>query len=70
VNLFVQDRATGARTLVSRIYPSAGGASRNGLSFFPRLSADGRRIAFTTDAALAPGDLNGFFDVYVCEVKE
>jgi Tol biopolymer transport system component len=65
VNLFVQDRATGARTLVSRIYPSTGGASRNGLSFFPRLSADGRRIAFTTDAALAPGDLNGFFDVYV-----
>ena len=33
--------------------------------YAPRLSADGRRIAFTSEAPLAPGDYNGTLDVYL-----
>jgi Tol biopolymer transport system component len=35
------------------------------LSFAPHISANGRRIAFTSDAALVPGDYNGTWDVYL-----
>jgi Tol biopolymer transport system component len=70
VRLVLQDRASGARTLVGRV--SAAGAPAKPvpgeISCFPRLSADGRQIAFTTDAAdLLPGDHNGTWDVYLYE---
>ncbi|HEY0514647.1 MAG TPA: hypothetical protein VGH73_22285 [Thermoanaerobaculia bacterium] len=70
VRLVLQDRATGARTLVGRVRAAGPPASPvpAEISFPPRMSADGRQIAFTTDAAdLLPGDRNGTWDVYLYE---
>jgi Tol biopolymer transport system component len=66
-NLFVQDRATGARTLVGRVlaqpsYPEGIGAY---VSLISRLSADGRVIAFTSDSPLVAGDFNQTWDAFV-----
>jgi Tol biopolymer transport system component len=67
VRLVLQDRTTGARTLVGRVR-AAGSAITAEVSFPPRMSADGRQVAFTTDAAdLLPGDRNGTWDVYLYE---
>lgn len=70
VRLVLEDRTTGARTLVGRIRaagPAASPVPRE-VSFPPRMSADGREVAFTTDAAdLLPGDRNGTWDVYLYE---
>jgi Tol biopolymer transport system component len=44
----------------------AGGAEVTSANRFPSISADGRWIAFESDAAdLVPGDTNGFTDVFV-----
>jgi Tol biopolymer transport system component len=73
VRLVLQDRSSGARSLVGRVR-AAGSPARpipGEVSCFPRLSADGRQIAFTTDAPdLLPGDHNGTWDVYLYEAKE
>jgi Tol biopolymer transport system component len=63
LNLLVQDRITGSRTL-------AGAMKVNSqvdviLSLVPQLSADGRVIAFTSDAPLVAGDFNRNFDAFV-----
>ncbi len=65
--LFVQDRATGARTLVGRAlahlsYPE--GIDSN-VSFASRLSADGRVVAFTSESPLVTGDFNQTWDAFV-----
>ena len=66
VYLILQDRASGARTRIARVHPNAPVNDMGFLSFFPRLSGDGRQIAFTTDASgLVPGDLNATWDVYL-----
>ncbi|HEV2856582.1 MAG TPA: hypothetical protein VHC97_27595 [Thermoanaerobaculia bacterium] len=69
-SLYVQDRSTGVTTLIGQVFrigrpfdPFPSDAEP--LSFAPRLSADGRRIAFTSDAALVAGDYNGTWDVYL-----
>jgi Tol biopolymer transport system component len=70
VRLVLQDRTTGARTLVGRVRAAGPAASPvpKEVSFSPRMSADGRQVAFTTDAAdLLPGDRNGTWDVYLYE---
>jgi Tol biopolymer transport system component len=56
--IFVRDVVTGAVTLVSRA-DGPGGAPLDGFLADPRISADGRRVAF------AFGDANGFSQVYV-----
>jgi len=62
-DVFVKDLSTGAVTLASA---SAGGGSGNGSSRTPSLSADGRLVAFQSDASsLVPGDTNGTWDVFV-----
>jgi Tol biopolymer transport system component len=62
-DVFVHDRATGATTRVS---VTSGGAQANGGSFDPAISADGRFVAFNSDASkLVSGDTNGKFDVFV-----
>jgi Tol biopolymer transport system component len=66
-NLFVQDRATGARTLVARVaekpyYPDGISAY---VSFASRFSANGRVIAFTSDSPLVTGDFNQTWDAFV-----
>ncbi len=54
------------RNEVRLVTLGADGASANGASFVPSLSADGRYIAFSSTASnLVPGDANGFSDVFV-----
>jgi Tol biopolymer transport system component len=61
--VFVHDRQTGQTT---RVAVASDGAEANSFSFEPHLSADGRLVAFFSDATnLAPGD-NGFYgDVFI-----
>jgi Tol biopolymer transport system component len=62
-DVFVRDRATGA---VTRVSVGASGEEGNGASRTPRLSADGRLVAFQSEASnLVPGDGNGTWDVFV-----
>ncbi len=61
--VWVRDRVLGTTTLVSR---SSAGIDSNGWCFLPMISANGRVIAFQSDATnLVPGDTNTFTDVFV-----
>jgi PKD repeat protein len=63
VDVFVHDRETGA---TERASVSNEGAQSNGMSCSPAISADGRYVAFTSEATnLAPGDANGRDDIFV-----
>src|SRR5207249_1268748 len=67
-DVFVHDRQTGTTERVS--VASGGGTQGNGKSggffAFPALSADGRFVAFQSDATnLVAGDTNGTTDVFV-----
>lgn len=61
-DVFVHDRVTGRTELVSRSTEGQGG---NRDSQLPSISGDGRYVAFRSEAALAPEDTNGDWDVYV-----
>jgi len=62
-DIFVRDRATGATELVS---VSGDGEQGAGASHKPSISADGRFVAFDSDAPnLVTGDTNGVVDVFV-----
>ncbi|MCY2991008.1 MAG: S8 family serine peptidase [Planctomycetota bacterium] len=62
-NVFVFDRQNRSLELVSA---AADGTLSNGGSGYPAISADGRFVAFTSDASnLLPGDTNGQGDVFV-----
>jgi Tol biopolymer transport system component len=62
-DVFVHDRRTG-RT--ERVSVSSAGRQANGKSFLYSISADGRFVAFVSNASnLVPGDKNGTFDVFV-----
>jgi Tol biopolymer transport system component len=61
-DVFVRDRLAG---VTQRVSIGAAGQG-NGSSSGPALSADGRYVAFTSDASnLVPGDTNGTSDVFV-----
>lgn len=61
-NIFVHDRLTGTTEIVS---VSRNGRQADDLSSNPDLSADGRFVAFDSDAEnLANGDRNGLTDVF------
>jgi len=61
--VFVHDRQTGETTRVS---VSSSGAKGNNDSGSPSISADGRYVAFPSNATnLVSGDTNGFTDVFV-----
>jgi Tol biopolymer transport system component len=63
LDVYVHDRETGARQLVS--VAAAGGAG-NDDSYEPSISADGRFVAFVSGAwDLVPGDTNSRADVFV-----
>jgi Tol biopolymer transport system component len=75
-NLYVQNRnqagGAGTTTFVGRAFrisrpfdPFPTDYNYDPLSFAPQVSADGRRIAFHSEAALVPGDYNGLWDVYL-----
>ena len=62
-DIFVHDRETGE---TSRVSISSTGAEANSWSFAGSISADGRYIAFESDASnLVPGDTNNVRDVFV-----
>ena len=62
-DIYVRDLATGAMTLVST---TSAGLQGNGGSYVPVFSADGSKIAFSSDATnLVAGDTNGQRDIFV-----
>lgn len=62
-DVFVRNLQTGETVRVS---VATGGGQANGNSREPRISGDGRVIAFTSDATnLVPGDTNGVADVFI-----
>jgi len=62
-DIFVHDRQTGQTTRVS---VASGGAQANGPSFDPSISADGRYVAFASNASnLVSGDTNNTGDIFV-----
>lgn len=62
VDVFVRDTQLDTTRRVSL---TDGGAQAGAYSGGPSISADGRYVAFTTDASLVPGDTNARTDVYV-----
>jgi Tol biopolymer transport system component len=60
-DVFVRDRVRGTTTRMS-VGPEGEGAEDSGEAV---ISADGRRVVFTTASALVPADRNGTVDVYV-----
>ncbi len=62
-DVFVRDRQTGQTTRVS---VASDGSQANGESYGPSISADGRFVAFISEASnLIAGDTNGRADVFV-----
>ena len=62
-DVFVRDRKLHRTYLVS---VSSAGVQGNSDSFVPSISADGRYVAFNSDASnLVAGDTNGYEDVFV-----
>jgi Tol biopolymer transport system component len=62
-DVFVYERQTGFTTRVSI---ASDGAQANGYSYSPSISADGRYVAFRSDATnLVPDDTNGSYDIFV-----
>ncbi len=63
VDIFVRDRTGGTTTLVS---VDSAGVQGNGVSQSPSISADGRYVAFQSEATnLVSGDSNGVDDIFV-----
>ncbi len=66
-DVFVHDLQTGVTTLVS---VDSDGVQGNGYSDAPSISADGRYVAFPSEASnLVAGDLNGTYDVFVHDLQ-
>ena len=65
VVLYVQERATGARTPIGRTNSVGLFQVDSHVSLGSWLSADGRQIAFTSDAPFVPGDFNNTWDTYL-----
>jgi Tol biopolymer transport system component len=66
-DVFVHDRQTGQ---TERVSVSTAGVQGNGANFAPAISADGRYVAFSSDASnLVPGDTNGATDTFVRDLQ-
>jgi Tol biopolymer transport system component len=65
-DLYLFDRATGNTVLISRSKGSSVAAT--GLARFPMLSADGHKVAFTSDSSLVDGDFNRRSDAYLFDL--
>jgi Tol biopolymer transport system component len=63
LDVFVHDRLTG---WTQRVSVSSAGVQGNQSSHTPSISADGRYVAFQSEATnLVDGDTNGWFDIFV-----
>lgn len=63
IDIFVHDRQTGQTTRVS---VASDGTQGNDWAWWPSISADGRYVAFDTDATnMVSGDTNGYRDAFV-----
>jgi Tol biopolymer transport system component len=61
--IFVRDTLTNTTT---RLSVDSAGNPANGFSYNPSISADGRFVAFTSNASnIVPGDTNNSFDIFV-----
>jgi Tol biopolymer transport system component len=61
--VFVHNRQTGQ---TMRVSVASNGTQANGSSVYPSISADGRYVAFESDASnLVPSDTNGKYDIFV-----
>ncbi len=66
-DIFLHDSSSG---LTTRVSVATGGAQSDGYSSAPRISADGRFVAFLSGATnLVAGDTNGFPDVFVHDTQ-
>ncbi|MBU1751097.1 MAG: hypothetical protein KKA73_25720 [Chloroflexi bacterium] len=65
-NIFVYDRQTDTTTLAS---VTSDGMHGGPWAFGPSLSADGRFVAFATNAGLVSGDDNGYIDIFVRDLQ-
>ncbi|MDQ2973337.1 MAG: hypothetical protein M3Q79_02560 [bacterium] len=62
-DIFVKDIQTGA---INRVSTDSLGTQSNGQSYFPKISADGRYVAFESGASnLVAGDTNARFDAFL-----
>lgn len=62
-DVFVYDQTT---RKLERVSIASGGGQGNGMSWQPAISADGRRVAFTSSASnLVPNDTNGNSDIFI-----
>ncbi len=62
-DIFIRDRQL---LTTSRVSVGPGGAQANGASYAPAISADGRYVAFVSEATnLVAGDTNGTSDIFV-----
>jgi Tol biopolymer transport system component len=65
-DVFVRDRVAH----VTRRVSGPGGTQANGFFLTPAISADGRHVAFSSDADdLVPGDTNGTADVFLRDLR-
>jgi Tol biopolymer transport system component len=65
-DIYVRDLVAGTTRLVSR---TPAGSAGNGESELPVVSADGRRVAFETEAAdLGDGDTDATFDIHMLDL--
>jgi Tol biopolymer transport system component len=67
-DVFVRDLSTG-KTLRASVKSNGMEVNTVDGSEDASISSDGRFVAFTSDAALSPGDTNGALDVYVHDFK-
>jgi Tol biopolymer transport system component len=67
MNIFVRDMQAGTTTLAS---VSSTGAHADRDCYWPRISPNGRYVAFTSAATnLVPGDTNGVYDIFVRDLQ-
>ena len=65
-DIFVYDRQANT---IKRVSVAGGGTEGNDPSYSPSISADGRYVAFHSDATnLVAGDTNGWMDVFAAPV--